>query len=320
MQVTKNISAKLVSAALLVACLALLVSAWIPDLAKQNGPTDRRDTNSVASDAQPAKGQVAAEGATRTQPREPATESSLEPAPSVVPDARALSVKVPLDDLIQAAARSSDMEEVHVAVYAASICKTVRSNLPALQTREEFRLVYSDLAFADRLRAEAVSARQELQRYCAASKMDLEAFTEEYRRRGGSMAKGLVTDWPVGSPEWIEKRQRVIQVLGNSRKYSTALNSWLIGSVEKEALTSAPLSFEQWALVRDHLFTDLTESNQGPDSLRALVLCGYYGNWCPSAVAAISPRDRETALNEARRLAELIRQQRFDEVLRSRAP
>lgn len=225
---------------------------------------------------------------------------------------------MPLDDLLDAAERSADVEERSLAAMAGIACMTQQFHLAERAKGEVSESLTIEFATHDQPQHRALfteqyrAAQAELTRYCAGSRrwMDGEVLRDRLRLRGSLSA---LARWRPQDPAGRQRHdQAVLQVLANPRKYSAGLDGWLHRVMPKQLPQVQGLSRAERHSLEDLLYTRLVGAPLDPHSIRSLSRCAHQ-MICP-AVQQLDAAAQQRVNALADELDRLIRQQRWAEL------
>lgn len=229
-----------------------------------------------------------------------------------------LTTALPLDELLDAAERSADVEERVLAAMAGIACMTQRFHLAERARGEGSESLAIEIATHDQPQHRALFAEQyraaqaELTRYCADSRRwtDGDALRDRLRLRGSLSA---LARWRPKDPAAQQRHdQAVLQMLANPRKYSPGLDGWLQQVMPKQLPQVQGLSRAQLLSLEDLLYARLTGVPPDPHSIRSLSRCAHR-MICP-AVQQLDGAAQQRVEALADELERLIRQQRWVEL------
>lgn len=228
------------------------------------------------------------------------------------------SVKVPLQQILESVRKSTDINDNYIATVALVACDVGQKGYrPSL---EHLVALHGRAELAQDLKRQMDASFRMLQEWCAGySSSDLLEYVAKQvpGKDDGAAWRSLVRPSEPGTP-WYERQQQDISlILLNPRKHALAFDRWLSGFMHLQVDLVRGLGPSQQMALRDYLYHELTGESNDPSSLRTLILCAAH-QWCPATQASVPQPERAEALAIGHTLADLIRQQRFDEFLRPR--
>lgn len=229
-----------------------------------------------------------------------------------------LTTALPLDELLDAAERSADVEERVLAAMAGSACMTQQSHLADRAKGEVSESLAIEIATQDQPQHRALftqqylAAQAELTRYCAGARRWTEgSMLRDRLRLSGSVS--ALARWRPQDPVGRQRHdQAVLQVLANPRQYSAGLDGWLRQVMPTALPQVQGLSPAQRHSLEDLLHARLSGAPPDPHSIRSLTRCAHQ-RICP-AVLQLDAAAQQRVEALADELERLIRQQRWAEL------